>query len=367
VLPFEKNGYYTVNGQIYSNKINALFAGTQSNTHPEWVFNDRVFDKTLWNVEPIADITTLYQRRAKELRERYDYIILMYSAGVDSHNVLNSFISQGLKVDELVISWPVELSKKYSNDISDRSAKNYISEWTYLIDPQIKWISVYYPFIKITVIDSSTDIASNSYAEADFFEFENYYGIASMNRWPKFSKKLKQICSEHTNSVVLNGLDKPQLSHKDQNLYMFFVDTLIQLKSSDDLTVEYFYWSPDATDILRKQGHLIYQYFLQNKQLIPLLNNRNDQLLQIINQTIYPIFDPKRFQTRKQRYVLHNEQYSFLNDLADHDTQRVMDKWSSQWNNFNLAIDRKYRRYVDGLFDGFVGFVTPQYYIGNFK
>jgi hypothetical protein len=166
---------------------------------------------------------------------------------------------------------------------------------------------------------------------------------------------------------VLNGLDKPQLSHKDQNLYMFFVDTLIQLKSSDDLTVEYFYWSPDATDILRKQGHLIYQYFLQNKQLIPLLNNRNDQLLQIINQTIYPIFDPKRFQTRKQRYVLHNEQYSFLNDLADHDTQRVMDKWSSQWNNFNLAIDRKYRRYVDGLFDGFVGFVTPQYYIGNFK
>ena len=325
-----------------------------------------MFDRTLWTIEPTAGIDQLYQQRARDLRERYDYITLMYSAGIDSHTVLHAFLAQGLRVDELVVSWPVKLADRYGRNPDDHSASNYISEWTYLIEPQLQWLTKHHPDIRITVIDSSERIVKNVYTENDFFGFENYYGIASMNRWPQFAEKLRDISGQHSNSVVLSGLDKPQLAVRNGGLYTYFVDTLIHLKSTDEVNMEYFYWSPDATEILRKQCHMIYRYFLQNPDQQVQLQTRNDTLLRTINQCIYPIYDAERFQTGKQIFVLYNEQYSFLYDLSEHDTTRIMQDWTAQWNSLNNVIDPRYQRLTAGKFDGFVGFVTPFYHIGNF-
>ena len=39
------NGYYSVNGEIFENKIHALIKGSELNILPEWHYFDEVFSK----------------------------------------------------------------------------------------------------------------------------------------------------------------------------------------------------------------------------------------------------------------------------------------------------------------------------------
>jgi hypothetical protein len=41
-------GYYRVGDAVHLNKISALIDGTKRNIHPEWVFNNDVFDTVDW-------------------------------------------------------------------------------------------------------------------------------------------------------------------------------------------------------------------------------------------------------------------------------------------------------------------------------
>ena len=84
--------YYKVNNNIFNSKLNAfLYADLIKSDIVEWIFLLSEYLNTYnWNIEPEETLDELYQIRAKELREKYDYIILMYSGGADSHNVLMS-------------------------------------------------------------------------------------------------------------------------------------------------------------------------------------------------------------------------------------------------------------------------------------
>jgi hypothetical protein len=97
-----------------------------------------------------------------------------------------------------------------------------------------------------------------------------------------------------------------------------------------------------------------------------MLTNRNDALLRIINTVVYPTtFDPKRFQSGKQKYMLFNDQQKWAWNLTQFQDGSYVDRWSSQIANFNLIIDNRFKRYKDGLFDGYHGFLTKDYFIGN--
>jgi len=91
--------YYRVNNKVFSSKVLACIYATETNQEVEWVFYNNVFDKFDWTVEPSETLDELYDLRARELREKYDYIVISYSAGADSHNVLTSFLRQNLRVD----------------------------------------------------------------------------------------------------------------------------------------------------------------------------------------------------------------------------------------------------------------------------
>jgi hypothetical protein len=365
LLPFVKNGYFVANEQVYSSKLQALIAGSKTGEHPQWVFNNDIFDKVPWTIEPTESVDALYRQRAINIRSKANYVVLLYSAGVDSHTVFTSFVDTGKPVDEIVITWPVAAAEKFANGPEDKSTANTIAEWTYLIEPQLKFIKETWPSVKITVIDSTEGIVDNNYTEEDFFKFETFYSIGSLNRWPQALTELKQISAEHPGTVVVMGLDKPQLKLQNNKLYLFFLDKLIQIKSDECIDIEYFYWSPDATDLLRKQAHLVLNHFRHNPQLIPLLEKKDSVLLDIINRCIYPVYDPNRFQAKKQEYVIYNEQFYWLAKTTHDNKDQKVDRWVSDLTNFNLVIEDRYKQYKDNLFDGYVGFVSPFYFIGN--
>lgn len=146
-------GYYTVDGKIFPSKVAALIEGTTRNIHPEWQFHNEFFDRIDWTQEPDVDIYELYRQRAQQIRERYDYLLLMYSGGSDSQTILDVCIKYGIRVDEIVVVWAPSLNGTYTPDANDSSCRNVQSEWDFTIKPRLDYISQQFPGIKITIHD----------------------------------------------------------------------------------------------------------------------------------------------------------------------------------------------------------------------
>ena len=85
-------GYYTVGGIKMYSQIEAVEISNKLDLPIKWHFNDEVFSSLDWTVEPTETLAELYKKRCEQLREKYDYLVLYYSGGADSDNILNHFI-----------------------------------------------------------------------------------------------------------------------------------------------------------------------------------------------------------------------------------------------------------------------------------
>ena len=98
---YTKHGYYLVNGTKTFSKFEAWQLSGNDIDKIQFIFNDDVFGAIDTTKEPEEDIYELYRQRAVQLRKDYDYIVLIYSGGVDSHTVLETFLDNNLKIDEI--------------------------------------------------------------------------------------------------------------------------------------------------------------------------------------------------------------------------------------------------------------------------
>lgn len=274
----EKLGYYTVGDKKFESKIHALIHATKVDKPARWIFNNDEFEKANWVVEPKETLNDLYKRRAKQLRDRYDYLILCYSGGSDSNNILESFISQGLRIDEIVTNFIVDGTKAISNqNISSKQAENHNAEWDLLTKGRMQYIHDNMPGVKISNFDMTKPILDH------FKNHEDGSWILKCREWanPMSTARyniihdlaLRKRVDHLSNVGIMLGVDKPPLLIKDGRLFLQFTDTTANItpmtehiKAYDNSTVEFFYWSPDSVDILRKQSHIVLQYLKVNKQ-----------------------------------------------------------------------------------------------------
>jgi hypothetical protein len=98
------------------------------------------WDKHDWTVEPFQTWPQLMQARCVNLRQRYDWIRLWYSGGRDSHPILETFLSNNIHLDEIVI-W-------YNPMDHDRGP-----EVENIVLPMARKIVQANPKIKLTVLD----------------------------------------------------------------------------------------------------------------------------------------------------------------------------------------------------------------------
>jgi hypothetical protein len=87
-----KFGFYQYDGQMYFDKLDVLdIALSKRDYNPSihFNFNDEVFLKADWETDPPVSLNDVYKMRAQQLRDEYDYLVLMYSGGSDSRQVLH--------------------------------------------------------------------------------------------------------------------------------------------------------------------------------------------------------------------------------------------------------------------------------------
>ena len=151
-----KLGTYYVSGEKFQYKIDALKYASTAKKQVIWDFNWPVFHKQSKGPRVDISLSTLYKLRSQQLRDNYDYTILAYSGGADSHEILRSFVDNKIHLDEIWIDVPLSFVEKSGYVLSySRAPSNMISEWYLVIEPELKQLQMSNPEIKIHVSDSA--------------------------------------------------------------------------------------------------------------------------------------------------------------------------------------------------------------------
>ncbi len=374
-------GYYTCDGLDFESKIHALQHSTITHKPVEWNFNRREFGQHNWMVEPPETLDQLYQRRARQIREQYDYVIVSFSGGSDSWNIVRAFMDQGLLVDEIVSNWALDANSKYIVlDSKQRDSWNNVAEYHLNCVERIKEIQARSPATKITVNDTSRALidtfltADDASWTATKHEVLNPTGATNFN-YKYFSEVRKRFDRDKKIAIVL-GQDKPRLIIKDNQLYTYFVDKIMNLISTQDHLVEYpnchtlfFYWSPESCDMLAKQAHTILRLINQNRRLVTVFSTTDADVQRTIQEPmlkrwLYSTWNTNWFQVHKaQGDWYSNLDYWFSRGWAGTREHAI---WQAGIQHVTSSLDSKYlNKDKNGTVNGTVPFISPYYYIGT--
>lgn len=380
----KKLGYYQVNNQTFESKIHALIEATKLKKPLRWVFNNNEFENTNWIHEPTESLDELYGQRARQLRERYDYLILCYSGGSDSNNILESFIKNNLLIDEVVTNFIIEATKPITTkQIDSTDPDNHNAEWDLLTKGRMNYIKDHMPGVKISNFDMSRPILEH------FKDHEDGSWILKCREWanPMSTARYNII---HDISLrkrfdigkkvgVILGVDKPQLYIKDNRLYLHFVDTTANItpmtehiKTYDNSTVEFFYWSPDSSAILRKQAHTLLKFLRTNtqfqsiwdhsvsRQSHPLYKQARTIKEHLLRTVIYTTWNNNWFQADKGTIGWTN-----INDRWFFDYFKGTVEYQSWLNGIDYLTKNISSEFIVPDEERFYPIFSPNYYIGN--
>jgi len=271
-------GYYTCNGQEFESKLQALMLAHQTGSSVEWHFNNETFDKYNWTIEPELSLDQLYDRRSREIRENYDYVILSYSGGSDSHNILESFLRQNLFIDEVVVNGAFKATDKFIVlDPTQTSNWNINAEYKLNTVEKLEQLKARSPNTKITVNDT-TDAIVDGFVKGPNGEWaKNKKEVLNPNGTNNFNytffRDLRVTFDKGKRVALVIGLDKPKVRVIDNKCYLFFIDKIANITQIQDHITEYpnlrtemFYWHPDSCDMLAKQAHVILKLINSGEQ-----------------------------------------------------------------------------------------------------
>ena len=318
----------------------------------------------------------VYKLRAQQLRDSYDYLILSFSGGSDSWTVLNAFLTNNIRLDEIFVRWPRSATEKiYRPDPNNLDSSNILSEWDFTIVPQLQFIANFHPEIKITVLDISDHILKVEYSDNILHLANDSLNIGFWGKYGSMAESEKRQIDKNKKVALILGVDKPQICVKNNGVYCYFLDHLVNGNLNYSFvntgrTVEFFYWSPSMPEVTHTQAREIYNQLRTQKNLAKLMQwgrpfTRGEKTIwdRWVRSIIYPEYDSSQFQATKGTSSFYTETDDWTNHYTDSHAKK---SWTSMMNNVISTIDPKYFRYDDKFgATAFVGFVSNFYYLGN--
>lgn len=256
-------GYYQCGDFRSYSKFQAIEHSNTTGIKPQWVFNHDAYQSFAWDQEPQDDLWELYTQRAREIRNSYDYIVLMFSGGADSSNVLDVFLRNNIAVDELC---------SYHQLSGSKSIDNYMDSEVFKVAyPRAQEILKSFPDIRHRMIDWSQlvqDLLEDPREIQDFVYTQNKFLTPSNICRPHLRRHVadwNDIIDRGGRLCLVWGAHKPAIKAQDngRNSYVyhdsndFLVPVRIQNENSPDYHDELFYNPGNSPVIACKQSHLI--------------------------------------------------------------------------------------------------------------
>jgi hypothetical protein len=265
-------GFWRAGDQKFINKYDALLYATQNKFGLKYVYFNHVWEQFDRSLLGKFSLKELYRQRAQQLRDSYDYLILYFSGGSDSYNVLRSFIDNGIKLDEVCVKWttPAIEGKHniYTPNIDDKSAFNCISEWDFTIKPKLDWLSKNHPEIKIEIIDW---VKRKDVKLEDAFSLVNHWHDSEIPSLAMWSASENKMLEKGKTVASIYGVDKPSIYFEDQNYYIKFIDAAFCIGTPNPNNIygtEYFYWTPKFPILAFEMANQIIESYKINPELV---------------------------------------------------------------------------------------------------
>lgn len=381
-------GIYKVGNSIFSNKLLAALYASEKKLDIKWEFHDQIFNHALDSyILGSQKLEDLYRHRAQQLRDTYDYLILHYSGGADSWNILNTFLKNNIKLDCVFIKWPIQAMDKnlYVPNTKDTSAVNFVSEWDYVLKKDINWLQQNHPQIKIEVSDWLGNLKEDFFTD-DLFQNINLhrYYFSNLLRFFDGSKTGKKLLEKGKKTASIFGIDKPIVTEKNNQCFFYFMDS--SLLSIDKIqetneTTEYFYWTPNFPILAIEQANKVFQFYKNNpqyrykiqsygsisnietwkvKDFFLKAQSEND----IAKMIVYPDWDYNKFQAEKP---IPGPDLSMSQKDIWLETLPMMSKyreiWYYHWQSYQNKIDKRLKL-LDT--DHIKPIQSNWYFLGNF-
>ena len=260
----DKFGFYRTGDRTSYSKFEAVEWSKVNGQPVTWDFNRSTFDAIDWTKEPETDLWEMYKQRARQIRDAYDYVVLWYSGGSDSHNLLLAWIDAGCKIDEIATTWNYEATGEYLN--------HYNAEITTVVLPDIKKLQEKFDF-KFRLVDISQFCIDLFPTWTTEFEYNTNFHMSPNNPARSlFREKIddyKNLIAQGKKLCFVWGKEKPMLKYSRQSNKHFveFHDSIdncitpyVQKNYYKGWYDELFYWTPDYPLIPVKQAHVIVNY-----------------------------------------------------------------------------------------------------------
>ena len=277
-------------------------------------FHDQLFAAANPVIEPSQSLLELYCERVRQIREKYDYVVLYYSGGADSHNILKCFEYTDTKLDEIVSF----VDSSYKSKDSKISSEIYRVALPEVIQYQQKYPECKYSLLEIRDVQNKLfkdpvfkfDLYQDTIYHLTPFGIMHYYGLYYEDRFHRMHEQGKKV-------GVVQGIDKVRLRHvngkwafsmHDWSSYFGQKHYFRNFPTYD----EFFYWTPDLPSLIIKQAHVAAKYMDYLDSISADLTARNNEMANVVvrksgaktnweyvNHIIYPFWQQGTFSTGK--------------------------------------------------------------------
>lgn len=233
----QPNMCYRVGHHCFYSTFLAAHEGWRSGLPVTFYCFDNEYDQLDWQQEPTQSLDQLMLAHALDLRNKYPYLVLLFSGGTDSQTIYNVFTRNQIPIDHIIIK------------VSDTNPAYPYSHWQWLVDnhpdphTRITKFEANDPGIREADITSADWIWTN---QGDMYKF-----MASAN-----GSGVQRIIESHCGGkdyAAVTGQEKPRLIYRKGHWFSRQADVILRHCLGFHY-LEHFFLSPQ---IHLKQSHMV--------------------------------------------------------------------------------------------------------------
>lgn len=309
--------FYSEDGVKFYSKFHAIDYRNKTGKQVYLYYHDEVYSSLDWKAEPVETLDQLYKEQAQRIRDTYDYVVLCYSGGYDSTNILESFYYNNIALDKIAIVGAFNKDSISGVD-ENHNGELYHNAFPYIEQLGLSNITQVYDYTSML-----SDIENFSIIKkygTDWYHHVGSYFTVQHWFWHDAYDHIVPSQWKDKKVALIMGIDKPIIRYVNGKPYFRFMDSAIT--SYGNLKRLNFYWDPEFPKILIKQIRCVLR---MNE--IP---RDKDHMDNIANRAVYNLKRPLIYKSPKSITPLISPKDTYIRTATSTDAYKMYKHGISQ-------------------------------------